>query len=320
MLLKVFQDAYYAGVPLITNEEYDALVRRFPNGEVEIGTEGEIEHTFRMWSLDKLYPCRGDELPELTPYVESAKLDGCAISILYINGRFTQALTRGNGKKGNDISGNIATLVPDLLVGAPPLLQVTGEVCTTKDVKNARNFASGACNLDDFDEFIRRIHEGGLQFVAYGVNGEGVNDTYTEDMDELACYGFETILTASISSLAASGAIPTDGIVYRLDNNKDYANSGYTSKFPKGAFAVKEDDECEWTTIEDILWQVGGSGKVTPVAVVSEVVIDDAKITRVTLNNIEYMKAMGITHIGQRVGVIRAGGIIPKIVDSEPYE
>jgi DNA ligase (NAD+) len=105
-------------------------------------------------------------------------------------------------------------------------------------------------------------------------------------------------------------------VVYRLNRNRQYEHAGYTSKFPKGGFAVKEDEEGEITTIEDIVWQVGGSGKVTPVAIVKEVVLEGAKVTRVTLNNVAYMEAMGINRIGQEVRIIRAGSIIPKIVEA----
>lgn len=316
--IKECQEAYYTGQPIISNEEYDVLVQRFPDAEDSIGPVGEVEHLFRMYSLQKKYPGRGDELPSLLPYTESPKLDGCAVDLLYVDGKLAQALTRGNGIKGSDVTANLMQIVPTCIDYAG-LVQVTGEVCTTRDVPNARNYASGAVNLDSDREFHSRVVEGGLLFVAYGVQTSkesGLTDTYEKDMELLYQQEFYTITSPYIVDCAEDGIIPTDGTVYRLNNNKAFYAAGYTSKFPKGAFAVKEDAEGEITTIEDIVWQVGASGKVTPVAIVAEVILEDARVTRVTLNNVAYMEAMGITHIGQEVRVIRAGGIIPKIVEA----
>lgn len=313
------QKAYYEGSPLISDEEYDALIKRFPDAEVTIGHKGEVKHMFRMWSLQKKYPGRGDELPNLEAYIESPKLDGCAIDCLYINGKFVQGLTRGDGVKGRDITKNLEHLVPATVDYYAPIMQVTGEVVTTKDIDNARNFASGAMNLDNGQEFMSRLVEGGLRFVAYNVqtsSDQCLGSMYKRDMKELEILGFHTILSDNVKKAVEQGLIITDGLVYRLARNRAYFAAGFTSKFPKGAFAVKEDAEGEITEIEDVLWQVGASGKVTPVCIVKEVVLEDAKVTRVTLNNVEYMNAMGITHIGQKVRVIRAGGIIPKIVEA----
>lgn len=317
------QRSYYNGEPLISNEEYDALIQRFPDSEVTIGHKGEVKHMFRMWSLDKKYPCRGDELPNLEPYIESPKLDGCAVDCLYINGEFVQGVTRGDGIKGRDITQNLKYLLPSWLDNAAPIMQITGEVVVTKAVSNARNYASGAMNLDSIQDFRSRVGEGGLMFIAYNVQTaekECFSQAFHLDMQYLEAQGFYTILSDYTKKATTDGTIITDGLVYRLKSNNEYFNAGFTHKFPKGAFAVKQDDEGEWTTITDVIWQVGASGKVTPVCIVSEVTLEDAKVTRVTLNNVEYMSAMGITHIGQEVRIIRAGGIIPKIVEAKPYE
>lgn len=317
--IATLQQAYDAGEPLISDEEYDALVRRFPDAEVNIGHKGEVKHMFRMWSLEKKYPCRGDTLPNLDPYIKSPKLDGCAVDCFYVNGKFVQGLTRGDGIKGRDITQNLKELVPNSVDYYAPIMQVTGEVVCTLPIENARNFASGAMNLDDGAQFMSRIFEGGLQFIAYNVQTAAdkcLGAYYDNDMRELGKMGFATILGSRVLEATETGEIITDGEVYRLRRNRDYFKAGFTAKFPKGAFAVKEDKEGEVTEIEDIIWQVGASGKVTPVAIVKEVVLEDAKVTRVTLNNVAYMEAMGITHIGQKVRIIRAGGIIPKIVEA----
>ena len=314
--IEQLQKAYFDGTPLISNEEYDSLTRYL--SEESIGAAGDVKHMWRMWSLDKKYPCRGDELPEnLADYVETLKLDGCAVSNLYFNGNLVLSLTRGDGIQGTDITDKMRLLVPNTLKNAPAgYMQVTGEVATTADVENRRNFASGAMNQKEVEAFAQRRIEGGLVFVAYGVTIEHVegemSTTYTGNMSELASLGFITVL-----NIPDHMEIPDDGIVYRLNDNKAYEEAGVTAKFPKGAFAVKEDEEGVWTTLQHIEWSVGKSGKVVPTAIFDEVIIDDARITRATLNNPGYIQALGLTHIGQKISVIRAGGIIPKIIEAK---
>lgn len=317
------QKAYYEGNPLISDEEYDALIQRFPDAEVSIGHKGEVKHMFRMWSLQKKYPGRGDELPlNLEQYVKSPKLDGCAVSLLYVEGKLVQCLTRGDGITGRDVTQNVSHIAPNIVPTKCKLLQVTGEVVALGSVENARNYASGAVNLDSSEDFIERVDKGSLVFVAYGVQSpvEYEYPTYfSTDMESLENLGFYTVLTQYVQDLCEDGICLTDGEVYRLDSNEEFFDAGFTSKFPKGAFAVKEDAECTWTTLLDVQFQVGASGKVTPVGILEEVVLEDAKVTKVTLNNVAYMEAMGITHKGQRVGLIRAGGVIPKIVQVQSH-
>ncbi|CAM0007442.1 NAD-dependent DNA ligase [Vibrio phage D25] len=311
--IKDLQKAYYAGKPRISNEEYDALVSRF--GEDEIGTGGDFKHMFRMYSLDKVYPGRGDVYPlVLDSCIQTAKLDGCAISLLYIEGLRTQGNTRGDGISspttfepwkldalGIDIMSSIDT----------PILQITGEVVNTKRVKNERNYASGAMQLQDEAEFKSRVEEGGLVFVAYNVQSSpdkiGLTESYLGDMDILCEVGFNVVTEHNWDDC------PQDGIVYRLNDNKAFNAAGFTHKHPKGAFAVKEDEEGVGTILLDVVWATGKTGKVTPTAIFEEIVIDDAKISRATLNNAGYIEAMGL-EIGDTIQVIRSGGIIPKII------
>ncbi|CAL9995672.1 NAD-dependent DNA ligase [Vibrio phage D30] len=311
--IKDLQKAYYAGKPRISNEEYDALVSRF--GEDEIGTGGDFKHIFRMYSLDKVYPGRGDVYPlVLDSCIQTAKLDGCAISLLYIEGLRTQGNTRGDGISspttfepwkldalGIDIMSSIDT----------PILQITGEVVNTKRVKNERNYASGAMQLQDEAEFKSRVEEGGLVFVAYNVQSSpdkiGLTESYLGDMDILCEVGFNVVTEHNWDDC------PQDGIVYRLNDNKAFNAAGFTHKHPKGAFAVKEDEEGVETILLDVVWATGKTGKVTPTAIFEEIVIDDAKISRATLNNAGYIEAMGL-EIGDTIQVIRSGGIIPKII------
>jgi DNA ligase (NAD+) len=101
-------------------------------------------------------------------------------------------------------------------------------------------------------------------------------------------------------------------MVYRVNDNALFNELGYTAKSPRGAYALKERSEGADTILLDVIWQTSKSGRVTPVAVLQEVVIEDAKITRATLNNVAFIEALDI-QIGDMVHVIRAGSIIPCI-------
>lgn len=309
--IKRCQDAYYQGISIITDEEYDALVKRFPLEE-EIGPKGDIPHLYRMFSLQKVYPNRGDTLP--FEGIETPKLDGCALSLLYIGGVFVQALSRGNGILGNDVTDNVKMLNVPKTIGQKVPTQIKGEVHITKKVENMRNFASGAVNLKDQDEFLNRIAEGGLVFTAYGVqcetDKEGLSGTYCGDMHILQDEGFLTCM--NVQSMVEW--FPTDGVVVRIDNNNEFNRKGYTNKHPRGAYAIKEDDEGVVTTLEAVTWQVGGSGKVTPVGHFTPIEIDGAVITKATLNNVDYIESLDL-EIGCDIRVLRAGGVIPKIVE-----
>lgn len=309
------QQAYYEGNPLVSNEEYDALVARF--GEDGLGVGGDFKHRFRMYSLDKVYPGRGDEYPlPLDECVQTAKLDGCAISLLYA-GNTTPNLVQGN-TRGDGISSpttfepwKLKALGIPLTVTVASVMQITGEVVTTKRVENERNFASGAMQLQDEAEFKSRVDEGGLIFVAYNAQESddyhGITPYYVTDMDYLHEQGFNVVTQHNWDDC------PQDGIVFRLGDNAAFNEAGFTHKHPKGAFAVKEDEEAVTTTLLDVVWATGKTGKVTPTAIFEEIVIDDAKISRATLNNAGYIEAMGL-EIGDKIQVIRSGGIIPKIV------
>lgn len=312
--IKRCQEAYYQGMSLISDEEYDRLIKRFPLEE-EIGPKGDIPHLYRMYSLQKVYYNRGDK-PPFNPLgqVETDKLDGCAISLLYINGEFVQALTRGNGILGNDVTSNVRLLnIPKKISQKVPT-QITGEVLITKEVENKRNFASGAINLKDSDDFVQRIGEGGLIFVTYGIQcsaeSVGITETYLKDMLWLENENFLTVVNVR----SFFKWIPTDGKVVRINDNNKFFREGWTNKFPRGAFAIKEDEEGEITTLTKVEWQVGASGKVTPVGYFEPVIIDDATIVKATLNNVDYINSLDL-EIGCQIRVIRAGGVIPCIVE-----
>lgn len=306
-LRKRASEAYYIGEPFLTNEEYDALFG--DSGPVGSGDQGEIPHFRPMWSLQKYYAEDGQEPPVKGNCVRSLKYDGAAVSLLYVDGVFTRALTRGDGEKGRPITDKMALLVPNQVKDLPGIVQITGEVVAWERVPNARNYASGALNLKDTKEFEGKVTEGGLKFMAYGVeSSQGpLLDSYSKELQHLFLIGFETVLSIE------SNEYPSDGYVCRLDSNKAYYALGYTAKHPRGAYAEKTRDTPVETILRNVIWQTGKSGKVAPVGILEPVLIEDATISRVTLNNMDFINAMNL-EIGCRVKVIRAGKIIPCIV------
>ena len=126
-------------------------------------------------------------------------------------------------------------------------------------------------------------------------------------MDHLARNGFEVITHFD------SSGYPTDGEVFRVDNYEAFYKLGYTAHHPRGAFALKEQKDGVITELLDVVWQVGKSGVVSPVAILRPVEVGDALVSRATLHNIEYIRSLGL-EIGCQVEVIRSGEIIPRIV------
>ena len=292
--------AYYSGYPLISDAEFDALSAKYGYNAVGHAVTDGIPHLHKMYSLQKVFSI--DDIP--TPnskYICTPKLDGAAVSLTYINGHLALGLTRGDGNLGREITDKLELLVPNN-ISLKGEVFITGEVVCPSTVTNARNVAAGSLNLKDLEEFKTRP----LTFVAYDV--EGVEyDFYTEALSLLAQEGFNTVDTFEYSNY------PTDGMVYRINCRKSFDKMGYTAHHPRGAFALKEQKEGVHTELLDVVWQVGKSGVVSPVAILSPVEVEDAIVSRATLHNIEYIRSLEL-EIGCMVEVIRSGDIIPRIV------
>jgi len=308
-LLNQARFSYYNGKPIMSDEAYDRL-------EDQLGVSSQVghdlidsksaryPHAFPMYSLQKSYtsldnPNYGSEPVTVTP-----KLDGAAVSLQYIRGTLSIALTRGDGKQGLDITDNMRFLVPRHLLPfqGVPIIQITGEVVAPATIKNSRNYAAGALSLHDSDEFQKRD----LTFVAYGVQPYPTDD-FIDDMQYLNASGFETIIDSDYPMF------PQDGDVWRIISNKAFEKLGYTSHHPRGAFARKVKQEGVVTELIDVVWQVGKSGNVSPVAILDPIDIDGARVARATLHNIGIIEDLGL-EIGCMVEVIRAGEIIPQVV------
>jgi len=255
-----------------------------------------------MYSLQKVFNLSDIECTT-SPLVRTPKLDGAAVSLQYVNGHLAQALTRGDGQLGRDITLKMEELAPNI-IGIKDTVQITGEVVAPDTIPNARNFAAGSLNLKDYNEFRVRCQD--LCFVAYDIQGREY-ERLTNAMDHLARQGFEVI-----THFDASG-YPTDGEVFRVDNYQAFYKLGYTAHHPRGAFALKEQKDGVITELLDVVWQVGKSGVVSPVAILKPVEVGDALVSRATLHNIEYIRSLDL-EIGCQVEVIRSGEIIPRIV------
>ena len=306
-LLQQASEDYYNGKPTMSDEQFDKLAVYAKYDEVGYSSrDNRVPHAFQMYSLQKIFSNELDKDP-LADYkgatIVSPKLDGAAVSLLYVSGQLHKALTRGDGKRGLDITEHMKSLVPNSLGKfTGNLLQITGEVVAPKTIKNARNYAAGALNLKDTVEFESRD----LRFIAYGVQNSW-NECWSNDMSYLLNLGFDTVLSNDWT------AYPDDGLVFRIDNYEDFNSLGYTSKHPRGAYALKTRNEGVITKLVDVIWNVGKSGVVAPVAILEPIDIDGATVSRATLHNMRYITDLNL-EIGCLVEVIRSGEIIPRII------
>lgn len=297
---------YYVGTPVISDLHFDQLAQSVNYNKVGASLPGaKVRHMYPMFSLQKHYQDEGvSPLQEYPSLSSSPKLDGAAVSHLYVDTYYVRSVTRGDGVEGTDITDKFADskLIP-MRIPVPGVVQITGEVCAPKHIENARNYAAGALNLKSVAEFKTRA----VEFFAYAVFPY-LTSTYNEDMGQLSGFGFGTIKDSEIYNI-----YPCDGIVFRVNSNELFDSLGFTSKHPRGAYALKERQQAVETQILGVEWQVGKSGKVTPVAVLAPVMIGDAEVSRATLNNVGFIETLGI-EIGDTVAVVRAGMIIPQIL------
>jgi len=310
-LIKQARVAYYNGSPIMSDEVYDRLESQLSLANDTVGydiptDQSRWSHAFPMYSLQKVYA--GDKAPyyDGAAVVVTPKLDGAAVSLQYIRGRLHLALTRGDGKKGIDITDKMRYIVPNEIwveeAENTKIMQITGELVAPTTIENARNYAAGALNLKDIEEFKTRD----LTFIAYGIQPYPT-DNYITDLQCLSDWGFETAIDSDYSMF------PQDGDVWRVVDNETFDSFGYTSKHPRAAFAKKQRPQGVVTTLLDVVWQVGKSGCVSPVAILEPCIVGEATVSRATLHNISIIESLDL-EIGCKVEVIRAGEIIPQVV------
>lgn len=298
--------AYYAGSPFITDAQFDALAESVGYGAVGAKQNSKTEkHLYQMYSLQKYYEDEGTQpLQGIRGIATSVKLDGAALSLLYVDGNLVRVLTRGDGVEGQIITDKFLgnPIVPQT-VPFQGVYQITGEIVAPINIENSRNYAAGALNLKDVNEFRSRA----LSFFAYGVQ-PSLQDTFNADLNELRLAGFGVINEPDLDKI-----FPCDGVVFRVNDNQLFYEMGYTAKHPKGAYARKERQAHIETTLRSVEWNVAKTGRVTPVGIFDPINIDGKVITRATLNNPGFIEALDL-RIGDTIAVRLAGMIIPEIV------
>ncbi|HSX26245.1 MAG TPA: NAD-dependent DNA ligase LigA [Chlamydiales bacterium] len=337
----------------------DQVVPNSPSHRIsEAPTEGfkQKAHLVPMMSLANTYSeeevadfiKRVHKLLEKTevPFCCELKMDGTAISLLYEKGKLIHALTRGNGKMGDDVTANIKTIptVPLKLTGSdiPDVMEVRGEVYMSlatfhalnaqreeeglEVFANPRNAAAGSLKLLDPREVAKRK----LNLVTYGI-AEGYAPAPTQHEmhhylkkiglpaakpDHFAlCDDVAEIMKFADKILKERPKLPfeIDGIVIKVDNLKDHAILGATGKVPRSAVAYKFAPEQATTRVLDIVVQVGRTGVITPVAELEPVRLAGSTISRTTLHNADEVARKDI-RIGDSVVIEKAGDVIPQIV------
>lgn len=362
--------------PTVPDSEYDRLFHQLKALELEhpelvrpdsptqrVGAKplsgfSQIHHEIPMLSLDNAF---SDEefyafvkriedrlivLPPLLTFCCEPKLDGLAVSILYVNGVLTQAATRGDGATGEDITANIRTIrnIPlQLLTDNPPArLEVRGEVFMPhagferlneqalehgeKTFANPRNAAAGSLRQLDPNITSKRP----LVLNAYGIGiAEGVDlpSTHYERLQWLKsigipvnpeiclCNGTDEVLAfyRDIQNKRSSLGYDIDGTVLKINEIALQNELGFISKAPRWAIAYKFPAQEELTVLNDVEFQVGRTGAITPVAKLEPVFVAGVTVSNATLHNGDEIARLDIA-IGDTVVIRRAGDVIPQII------
>ena len=271
------------------------------------------------------------------------KFDGTSISLTYENGRLVRAVTRGDGEKGDDVTANVKTIrsVPLVLSGEdyPAEFEIRGEVLMPWSVfeqlnsereeqgeqlfANPRNAASGTLKLQDSSVVAKRRLDAYLYFM---LGEELPADGHFENLQWASKWGFKVSdTTRKCTTLqeiydfidyfdTARKELPfaTDGVVLKVNSLRQQRNLGYTSKSPRWAIAYKFQAEKAVTRLNEVTYQVGRTGVVTPVANLDPVQLSGTVVKRASLHNADIIEKLDL-HIGDMVYVEKGGEIIPKI-------
>lgn len=375
---------YHSGdTSIFSDSEYDAmktrleaLEARHPElrsdnspigqvGAVPTSTFKKMKHSVRMMSLANAFSsedveaflesCQKESSLGDLRYSSEPKIDGLSLSLRYIKGKLSAGLTRGDGEVGEDVTRNARTIetVPQILVGAPDILEVRGEVYMSHEVfarinsellraggkpySNPRNAAAGALRQSDPEETRSRS----LSFFAYswGETSEDLGSSQSECLSRLVELGFTVNpLTRSCGSVEdllehyqevmlarPDLGYDIDGMVYKVESLEDQRRLGLRSTTPRWAIAHKFPAEKAWTRIEGIDIQVGRTGALSPVARLTPINIGGVVVSNATLHNEDYIAGRDSKgepirdgkdlRVGDWVEVYRAGDVIPKVSD-----
>ena len=388
--LKTHNYAYYVlDNPILEDSEYDQLRRslleleeQYPDlvqpdspinqvGDMPLSAFTQVTHDIPMLSLGNVFDYdelhtfmrrvndRLNDAQKNPEYEMELKLDGLAVSLKYAYGQFTQAVTRGDGQTGEDITQNAKTIrnLPLWLTAASdiPLLEVRGEVLMPKagferlnrlaeekgdkTFANPRNAAAGS--LRQLDPAIAASRP--LAFYCYSVN-QGLPETIDTQSAALAWLGDIGFSVSAVrvvknpreaqayyeSMIETRSKLPfeIDGMVIKVNNLALQQQLGFLSREPRWATAYKFPAETVMTRLNDIEWQVGRTGQITPVGKLEPVKVGGVTVSNVTLHNFGEIQRLDV-RAGDMVSVHRAGDVIPKVTrvwtdqrpeDSEPVK
>lgn len=360
---------YVLNAPVITDQEFDHLMRELqdleakhpehfdPNSpSVRVGSDlnknfKQVEHKYPMLSLGNTYSQA--EVTEFYDRVSKSlnedfeiccemKFDGTSISLTYEHGKLVQAVTRGDGVRGDDVTDNVKTIrtIPLILHGDyPDSFEMRGEILMPWDVfeelnrerelreeplfANPRNAASGTLKSQNSAVVASRK----LDAYLYYMLGENLpHDGHYENLMEAEKWGFKiSHITKKVHSLQEifdfinywdverkNLPVATDGIVLKVNSLRQQRNLGYTAKSPRWAIAYKFQAERALTRLNKVTYQVGRTGAVTPVANLDPVQLSGTTVRRASLHNADIIASLDL-HIGDMVYVEKGGEIIPKI-------
>lgn len=359
--------AYYVDdEPIASDEEYDKLAReclefenKNPNlinpnspnrrvgGAILKGFK-KANHLSRMWSQEDVFNDkeledwikRASKVGDNLEFFCQPKFDGASLNLIYENGILKQAITRGDGEIGEDVTQNAMTIqsIP-LEIAEKSLIEIRGEVVIKKsdfeDINierlknsestfaNPRNAAAGS--LRQLDSSITSKRK--LFFNAWGVGQNSLNFEKTSQMmDYIFSLGFvktpmqtlvkniDDIKKLYENMIKKRDTFPMllDGMVIKIDDITTQQDLGFTQKFPRWSCAYKFPAVEKTTKLKDIILQVGRTGVVTPVAIVEPVLIEGANVERATLHNFDEIQRLDLK-IGDEIIIIRSGDVIPKI-------
>ena len=312
-----------------------------------------VNHNQRMYSLDNSYS--KDDLLDWEKrikkliddpinYTCELKYDGASISITYKNGFLFQALTRGDGTQGDDVTENIKTIksVPLKLKGNyPDNFEIRGEIILPlkgfesmnkerisngdEPYKNPRNTASGSLKLQDSSEVAKRP----LECLLYSIVGDNTAiKSQFDNLNKARSWGFKVPVEArclnSIDEVIKfvedwdhkrhNLPYEIDGIVIKVNNLEQQSELGYTAKSPRWAIAYKFKSERTSTKLNNISYQVGRTGAITPVANLNPVELGGTIVKRASLHNADQIVKLDV-RLGDTVFVEKGGEIIPKIIE-----
>jgi DNA ligase (NAD+) len=311
-----------------------------------------VAHTYRMYSLDNSYSKEDLEdwekriekqIDGVVAFTCELKYDGASISLTYENGSLTRAVTRGDGVQGDDITTNVKTIksVPLKLKGDfPPLFEIRGEIvlpfegfikmneerieADEEPYRNPRNTAAGSLKLQDSSEVAKRP----LDCLLYSIKGERLPiTTQFENLIKARQWGFKVPEAAKIAKSLDEviefvnyweihrHELPyeIDGVVIKVNNLQQQEELGYTAKSPRWAMAYKFKAEQVSTILNEITYQVGRTGAITPVANLAPIELAGTTVKRASLHNADQILKLDIRE-GDTVFVEKGGEIIPKII------